>query len=359
MKQLLRIGAFIGLILITSCKASKYITEAPLTLKESVDVLRMADGSYLLKSNETGPFKVFKGTGSIKNIDWENPMELSLSAPLTIREAPGGVRQFFALVNEKGDTLLTSERQLPFKKVHNFRDLGGLPTQDGKHVRWGLLYRSDRLDKFSKEERQYLEQLNIAEITDLRFSVEVERHPDILPESAEYFHNPIGGDDGSEYLALRQSVFKKEIDGPQTQARFRELMVIFADSAAIYFKPILDRMLVDEPKPMLYHCSGGKDRTGYMTLVILSALGVDRETIRQDYLMSNYYRYKENKHKMRLGRILALDYETMYHTFVVQEYYLDAVYDIIDAAGGIDAYLEEKFGLDEERRAYLKARYTF
>ena len=110
---------------------------------------------------------------------------------------------------------------------------------------------------------------------------------------------------------------------------------------------------------MVYHCTGGKDRTGYTTAMILLALGVDRKTITEDYLMSNYYRRDANLKNMRRIRLTGLDPETIDYAILVRKEYMDAVFDVIDEKyGGNAAYLEAKFSLTEEKRNELKRRYT-
>src|SRR5690606_12695738 len=101
------------------------------------------------------------------------------------------------------------------------------------------------------------------------------------------------------------------------------------------------------------------DRTGYTTAMILAALGVDRKTITNDYLMSNYFRKEANLKNMRRIRLTGLDVETIDYAILVREEYMDAVFEVInDKYGGVDTYLETKFGLTPEKRNELKRRYT-
>ncbi len=104
---------------------------------------------------------------------------------------------------------------------------------------------------------------------------------------------------------------------------------------------------------------GGKDRTGYTTAMILSALGVDRKTITDDYLMSNYYRSEANIKNMKRARLIGLDAETLDYAILVRKEYMDAVFQVIDEKyGGTDKYLEKQFGIDKKKRDELKERYT-
>jgi protein-tyrosine phosphatase len=139
-----------------------------------------------------------------------------------------------------------------------------------------------------------------------------------------------------------------------------DVMKSFADTLATDVKPVFDLMLSDKADaPLLYHCTGGKDRTGYMTAMILLALGVERKTITEDYLMSNYYRRDLNIRNMKRARLIGLDAETLEYAMLVRKEYMDAVFEVIDTKyGGNASYLEAKFGLTEEKRNELKRRYT-
>jgi protein-tyrosine phosphatase len=137
-------------------------------------------------------------------------------------------------------------------------------------------------------------------------------------------------------------------------------MEAFADSVSHDFQPVLDLLLVDGNEPLIYHCSGGKDRTGFMTAVILAAMDVDMKTIRQDYLMSNYYRQRANQKKIRQARLIGLDQETLEYLFIVRDSYFDSVINTVNERyGDMDNYLAVKFGLTREVRDQLKEKYTY
>ena len=116
----------------------------------------------------------------------------------------------------------------------NFRDIGGLPTADGRFVSWGKIYRADKLSDLSERDLEYFADLGIHTIIDFRHDVEVNKHPDRYPTSypIEYIRHPIGDKEGATYAAFEHKVRKKKIVGNDVKDLFAELMTQFADSVA-------------------------------------------------------------------------------------------------------------------------------
>lgn len=352
------IAVLISLFLLPSCKVDQYLPEPERTLVEKALAFRGEDGSYRIAFYQPGEWDIYVGAKDPTNIDWNNPIGLNQEDSFFFEPQKPKQRYYFGAIH-KEDTLILSERLIPLKGAENFRDVGGLMTKDGRMVEWGKIYRSNKLSGLKKDDLAYLGNIGIETVCDLRYDVEINKKPDRVPENATYYQFPIGDREGDQYMKLRSQLLQKEIVGEETKAKFVELMSIFADTAAHYFKPVVDLLLEGENTPLVYHCAGGKDRTGFLTAVILLALDVDKNTIREDYLMSNYYRYDHNRSTMKKARIIGLDYETLVYGLVVQNEYLSAVFEVIEHEyGGVDNYLEEQFGLDAIQRARLKEKYT-
>ncbi|MFT5167259.1 MAG: protein-tyrosine phosphatase [Saprospiraceae bacterium] len=344
---------------LSSC-ARKAIPEAPLTLEENVPVERNKDGHYILTFNQDGAWQIFAGRAPDK-IDWALPLATVNTNKVIFKQFSKGQRMYFGLVDPAGNRTIVSERHIQMKGTPNFRDIGGIYTTDGRMVEWGKIYRSGKLSKLKSDDLIYMQNLNIKSVCDLRYTSEIEKDPDKLPVGAAYYHFPIGGEEGLFYQQLKKKVLKKKVRKKEAKKEFIKVMELFADSAARDFKPIMDLLKDTEPKntPLLYHCSGGKDRTGYTTMMILATLGVDKETIRNEYLMSNFYRYKANRKVARKAVIIGIDPETLSYILVVQNEYFDAVYSIIeDKYGGMDKYLLEKFDITPAIRQQMIERYT-
>lgn len=182
-----------------------------------------------------------------------------------------------------------------FSQDHNLRELGGLPTTDGRHVRRGLLFRGSALTELDDVERVRLDELGLRFVLDLRAKGEAAGNPERVPEGAEYLR--LGGmryEDGSEVDFSPEGIerFQREagLDGP-----FK-----LADD---FFSRLYISMLFDNPAthalwerfeqhvaPLFFHCTAGKDRTGMSAVVLELALGVTREAMLEDFMITNQYR---------------------------------------------------------------------
>ncbi len=356
---LILLGIFFFLT-IMSCGVTNWLASKERTLSESVVVTKNLEGDYIFNFYEPDDWKVFMGP-SPSEINYDFVAAQSKGRTMRVARISPNDRLYFAVTAPDRDTFIVSERRIPMEGSKNFRDIGGLPTKDGRYVSWGKIYRADKLSDLSSRDLDYFANLGIHTIIDFRNDVEVNKHPDRYPSSypIEYLRHPIGDKEGETYAAFEHKVRKKKIVGKQVKELFAELMTQFADSVAGDFKPLFDRLLLDDSTPLVYHCSGGKDRTGYASAMILLALGVDEETVRKEYLMSNYYRYDKNKKNMRIARLLFYDLSTLEYLMVVQQEYIDAVFNVIKDYGGVDQYLEDKFDLTFEKRELLREKYTF
>jgi protein-tyrosine phosphatase len=195
---------------------------------------------------------------------------------------PANKRQFVVL-RDGGDGSLTlaAERELPLAKGSNFRDLGGYKGAGGKTVRWGKVFRSGALPLLTEEDYALLGGLNLGTIVDLRSLEEREVAATQLDDrtgalfiSNDYSLKPLMANMGSmkgEYVYTGM----EKLLAPQYRSLFKRLL---ADDGAV-----------------MYHCSAGQDRTGIASALILSALGVDRETILADYHLSTQLRRPQNE----------------------------------------------------------------
>ncbi len=364
MIKLVTIAAVIGIMAIVllfhGCSINPSATSPENTLNEEINAVRDEDGNYTLHLPLLGAWKVYQGP-SPEKIDWANPLETKEES-VFFRHNADRSRQFFAVESSSGDTTIVSERQIPTDDQPNFRDLGGLPTKDGRYVKWGTLYRSGHLGDLEKDDLRYFSKLGINTIVDLRNDLEVAKDPDRYPSGVHYVQNSLSDKDGKAYSRLKQMVMREGYRRAKAKQLFVDVMKAFADTLATDAKPVFDLLLSDKEggnAPLLYHCTGGKDRTGYVTAMILLALDVDRKVILDDYLMSNYYRRDLNIRNMKRARLIGLDAETLEYALLVRKEYLDAVFQVIDEKyGGNSKYLEAKFGLTEEKRNELKRRYT-
>jgi len=185
-----------------------------------------------------------------------------------------------------GPTRVVSIRRLPLEGAKNFRDLGGYRTFDGHYVRWGLVYRSNHLVNLTAKDFEYLNSLGIRLICDVRSDNERARAPDhwvgITPE---FLAVPIGS---NLITSLTAEDLKVRIAAINGQANDSVRAYEYATKYAGQYGKILHR-LASGDLPAVEHCTAGKDRTGVFSAILLTALGVPREVVIQDYLLSNQY----------------------------------------------------------------------
>ncbi len=232
-------------------------------------------------------------------------------------------------------------RLLPVDGAYNLRDMGGYKTVDGKYVKWRTVFRSGDLNTLSSRDLDYLTGLNIKSFIDFRDNDEKSAAPDKTPKSLLHAYDlPING----ASLINLQSLSTADAPGLMVQA-YRTFVRDMAHVYRLFFKILMN----GESAPLLFHCSAGKDRTGYAALLFLLSLNVPRETVLEDYLLSD--RYLQGKYAGLMSAHPAL-----VPLMTVNEHYFQAALDIIDGEyGGPEKYLTECLDVDINK---MKALYT-
>jgi protein-tyrosine phosphatase len=240
------------------------------------------------------------------------------------------------------------ERRLPLQGAVNFRDLGGYRARDGRHVRWGRIFRSDSLAELSDADVDVVAALGLRAICDLRADSERTHKPNRVLRGDPVAVNAIGfmphrGD------ALLADTRLGAISAAEIELRVREIYRRFVTDQAQTYSRLL-HLIEAGPLPLLVHCTSGRDRTGFASAVILMALGVPREVIAQDYALSNQYRRDLT---FQIGG--AVSAEVMMALTQAHPDYLAAAFAAIDQVWGSDpAYLRQGLGLSDDRRRALQ-----
>lgn len=277
---------------------------------------------------------------------------------------PAGTRHFFRLRDQHGNELLAAERRLGMQGTPNFRDYGGYTGADGRRVKWGYLFRSGQLAHLSDEDLQLLASLDLELVCDFRQETEQETHPSRLPPATtlRVLSLPIvPGNTGS--------FFAQAEDRRASMANFRRQDVFevmrdinrdFAEGQRETFARVFREVLELGQGRFLVHCSAGKDRTGFAAALMLLALGVSREDVMKDYLLSGEY-FDPEVELGRMQRKYRLDHvqpEVVRPILEVHEDYLaTALASIDENFGSVERYLEEALGLGPAGVAELRARY--
>ncbi len=241
-----------------------------------------------------------------------------------------------------------------------FRDLGGLPAHDGRRVRRARLFRSDALACGSSADRTLLESLGLRLVCDLRSSAERAALPTLTwlrpaPRSLHLEPGPLLEEGTRAYLAALR-------EAPTAAAAERLMVRTYELLPAALARRLgaLFRALLAEEVPVLVHCTAGKDRTGFVTAMILHALGVRHEAVLEDYLHAaapeHAARNRERTAEIMqlvLGRPLAP--EAVAAMSGVQPEFLEASLAVIERDyGSVGGYLERAAGLDAPARCTLQ-----
>lgn len=325
---------------------------------------RLADGTgYRLswQSADAGQVKVYVGTDAAGTIEGTAIATGPTSGSIVVPHAGVSPRPYFTLVPEKGAPLVVSDRGLHLTSVPNWRDIGGYRTTDGRWVAMGKIYRADQLDSVSDADLARIADLNTSLVIDLRTESERAREPDRLPPNARALVLDVSADDSKAMGGDMREALAAIASGKGAEmltAANREFVSL--PSAQKAYTAMLRELLNEDKGATVYHCTAGKDRTGWATAIILSALGVSRETVMNDYLLSNDYLKEKNKkiEETFLKTDASFDVAYLRPVVTVRREYLQAAFDEVDAKyGSMDAYIREALGFTDADIEALKAKY--
>jgi protein-tyrosine phosphatase len=168
-------------------------------------------------------------------------------------------------------------RRIPFQGALNFRDIGGYLAAGGLQTRWRLIYRSDSLHFLTAEDLPVFDALGVRSIYDLRRSSDLRDHPG----PRDHIHLELPSSDPA--TTGKGPGLSSRLDGENwLLAEYRTMLA----GAAISFGNLFTRLSQDTRLPAVIHCVGGKDRTGLTVALLLTALGVDRELVLDDYQLT-------------------------------------------------------------------------
>ncbi len=236
-------------------------------------------------------------------------------------------------------------RPVSLAGASNVRDLGGWPAAGGR-VRFGCVFRAAALSGLTAADADALGALRVRTVCDLRGTAERAAAPTEL-DGARIHSLPIEPSVGA---SLRDILATRDATGEDVLVLMSQAYTAYAVDWAHRYRVMFD-LLLREDGALLFHCSAGKDRTGFGAALILTALGTPREAVMQDYLASNMLWRGEADIAAGLPQAIAAK------LLLVHPELLDAAFAAIDAAyGGFDRYAELQLGLDPVRREQLRER---
>ena len=254
----------------------------------------------------------------------------------------------------------------------NFRDLGGLPAADGKHIKPCRLLRCGHLAYITPEDsRKLVEDYALKTVIDMRTANEINRRPDTKLEGVAHircpiFEKPVEGVTRETPVphdpvdsALRMA---HNIEGNDPHERMKQLYGKFftEDGLAAYAK-FFDLLLNQEEGAVLWHCTMGKDRCGTGAILLETALGVPAEVILADYMYTNDRINHITENTIEQARLVENDDNLMHIIRImdaVHPDYVDAIHSYAEEiCGGLDNLIRTKLGMTEDKIARLRELY--
>ena len=248
-------------------------------------------------------------------------------------------------------------RLLPMDGAHNTRELGGYKTTDGKSVKWGMLYRSDKLSDISDTDQTYLQDLGIKKIIDFRSKEEKEEDPDIIPKGIDYIEMPISVDGAmrSKIEAVLKGETNKDVKSFLIDAN-KEFVSNYTD----VYEDFL-RNLIDDDGPTLFHCTAGKDRAGFAAAITLIALGVSKEDVINDYMKTNQFtkeRIEEIIGQIELMTLYQTDAEILRPLLGVEREYIETAFQTAEEKyGSLENFIRDGLNISDKDIQKLRNKF--
>ncbi|MFJ6757478.1 tyrosine-protein phosphatase [Streptomyces sp. NPDC091273] len=304
-------------------------------------VTAAADGSFTLQWKARGTRRVeIKANGKVV-------AKGGAEGRAVVTGLPAADRQWFEFNPERGGSLRLADRLVKLDGAVNFRDAGGYRTTTGQWVKMGEIYRSDALNKLTANDLAKLERLRVKTVFDLRMQDERTKDADKVPAGATYVVADVFAGSGSFQTLPKtpDEAVKAMVDA--------EKAMVSGDGGKKAYTQVFDGISDDHRRSVLFHCTAGKDRTGWANASLLTALGVPGETVMADYLASNDYRKAANDAVLsHLPPQQAAVYKPLLD---VRPEYLNSGYDEVKAEyGSFDRYLKDGLGIDSRELRRLK-----
>ncbi len=245
----------------------------------------------------------------------------------------------------------SSKRVVKMEGTVNFRDIGGYATKDGHTVRWGKLYRSADISKLTARDVQVMEGKHIHTVIDFRGVKEAEAAPDKLPVQTDYTLCPAGSDSLPDTRQMIASI--KE----------GNFLLKFYSSTQYFgprYKPFFQKLLVlPDDQSLMYHCTGGRDRTGMATALLLYVLGVPQSTIEADFVASNVYLEPINNRMFQgLAQGSGMDINDVKKAFELKPELLHTMFSsITEKYGSVESFFQTELGVGPAEIQQLKKKY--
>jgi hydroxymethylglutaryl-CoA lyase len=294
------------------------------------------------------PVTVFRG---------DSPATIAASEPLARVHRDSSVLltglaadrpHFFRLVADSGEAVIVGERRPPVEGAPNFRDLGGYETGDGRRVKWGQVFRSSNLGRLTDKGLAFIGRLGIRLVCDLRTEAESVKLPNRFPDTGDVLYRRRSIQHaGFEPTAVFERIRNGDYDWISEEFMLQGYIESIECFPHVWAHLMRDLARADR-RPLVFHCTGGKDRTGVGAALLLLALGVPRATVIDDYGLSDKFNAEVRKAINDHLRPLGVDIATVEPYFTAPPGRLQAFLDYLtDRYGSAVEYFATKAGVDE------------
>lgn len=276
-------------------------------------------------------------------------------------------RHYFLVTPENGEPMLTAPRLLPLEGGRNFRTLGGYETEDGQTVVWDKLYRSGTMVGLTENDYEYLSSLGIKVMCDFR--TEEERTSEPTNAEAIGVEEYIHFEDPSQDMSFMAALMDPESTPQDVRDAFGAAYFGIAHQQAPAYTAMFDKLAAGDA-PLAFNCSAGKDRTGVAAALLLTVLGVPRETIVYDYQLSDDYVDYMEEFMSEEARAKMLEDNPSYAFFlemppekvepIMATYpeYIERFFADIEAEyGSVEAFLKDKIDVTDDEIAAIREQY--
>lgn len=344
------------------------------------EITVVSDGKFLVFKSDSEKdleMDVYYGYDSSKMNEGKKFLFTMTERQMIIKNPDLNHRLFFLVCPKEGKNYVISTRLVNLDGTDNFRDCGGYETIEGRRMKWGLLYRSDQLSNISERDVTFLKNMGLKTIVDYRSKSEASAAPnkeisdantyslDPYAKTAQLAAGSIDDDVNKSILdLLKEHKFYPEKYGDPEENMYKQYKkFIYSDSSKKAYRELIKLILDEHNLPLVQHCRGGKDRTGFGVAIILLALGVREECVIYDYTLTTQYRVTKNKKQMNLYKKYTKDEQTLTLLSTLQqskEIYMEtAINEMKKTYGSIDSYLKDALGIDQDVKEKLKEIFLY
>ena len=304
-------------------------------------------------------------------VDEHPNWRLALGAPIEELD-PAGAADIAALMPRRPTAGILSCRMadssaapITLPGVVNLRDVGGLTTAGGEVVRTDVLYRSGQLGLVGEESLAAFSELAITLVIDLRSDAEVQMLADSVPTGVDRVHMDVLAGSDSSVVSHLTDLFSDPA-GAEAMLRSGEIQAHYAetyrnlvtlDTALRSYRDLFS-LLAERSDVTLFHCTAGKDRTGWAAAALLTLLGVPDDDVTTDYLRSSAPVVESFRPVIDQFAASGGDPDLLVPVFRVEEGYLDAARDeMLRSFGSIEGYFRDGLGLGADVQEQLRQKF--